>query len=435
MKTVVTLALLLLAIPLASAQSVKVTMNPQTLLPNDVAECRLVVSFPQPTYVSGITLYHPSCLEVKPDSVSSVGLVQNYELLFTIKAERSGIFVVDAVIDTPNGSIRQPFVVRVLGEEPRIVLDRTVLTLNEVNYVGFSISTPLDISNVVVIPLFDANPKVIFVRDGRGYFRFEPKKPEPLKFKIEFYNGENYHEVVQTVNVEYVKSRGVLINATPEYSVSLLGDLVKIYVRITNLRQDDIYSVKVRLIGENYSKVAEIPVMKSGESKLLTFDWSSKSPGKKNLTVRVSYLDYFNVEHEEEAGISVCVLSEKAVQFSGVEVESRPNGITVSGDVCNNGRNRVYNVMVSANGKSYYIGTLDPSDFDSFEIVIPANVSKIKLSVTWSNGIGETFENSMVVEAPMTQIRAESGSPIPIVLSVVTLIFVLAIIVVVWRRR
>ncbi len=438
MKLTVAIAVILLTIPLASAQVVKVEMNPQTLLPNDVADCKLIISLPQLTYISGISFYHPSALEIKPDSVSSIGWVQSYVLPFTIKAEKSGIYTVNVIINTMNGSIKQTFVVRVESKMPEIVLDRTMFTLNEVNEVGFSISSPLQISNVIVIPMFDANPKVIYVRNGRGYFKFEPKKPEPLRFKIEFYNGKNYHEIVQTVKVEYRKSKGVLINATPEYPIALIGDVIGIDVRISNLRQDNIYSVKVNVSNGSFSvKSVEIPMIKAGETKVVKFKWCSRSAGIKNVTIEVTYLDEFNNKHSERKIVTIKVLNETTLQFSDIEIERSLNGLTITGDVCNNGRSKIYNILVSANGKTYYIDYLDPSDFDSFEITIPANVSKVQLKATWTNEIGEKFEKSFEVKVSNveTNVKKGGGGILPLTISLITLVAILILVFIAWKKR
>ncbi len=432
MKYIAALLVLLLLIPVASAQVLSVEMNPKTLLPNDVADCKLVISFPQRTYVEGITFYHPPSIEVKPESVSGVGWVQSYELPFTIKAKESGIFVVDVVVNTLNGSIKQAFTVRVIGEMPRIILDRTTFYLNEVNEVGFTISTPLDISDVVVVPLFDANPNVIRVENMRGSFEFLPKKPMPLKFRIDFYNGKNYHEVVRTVAVKYEKSRGVLINATPEYSNALIGDVVKIFVRISNLRHDDVFNVRLKVSG---AKSVVIPMLRAGESKNFEFEWSADSAGKKSIEVSISYLDDFNDKYYERTFVNVNVSNETALTFSGVNVERTANGVTVSGDVCNNGRSKVYNVIVYANGKSYYIGTIDPSDFDSFEITLQ-NATTIHLKAVWTNDVGKTFEIAKDLKAPILKFESEKkGGVLPMLLAIGTLVFVLSIAFLAWRRR
>ncbi len=438
MKLIVVTAVILLTIPLASAQVVKVEINPSTLLPNDVADCKLIVSLPQLTYVSGITFYHPSEIEVQPDSISNVGWIQSYELPFTVKAKKSGTYIVEVIVNTMNGSIRQAFVVRVESRMPKIVLDKTTFTLNEVNEVGFTVSSPLDISNVIVVPLFDANPNVIYVKEGRGNFKFEPRNPKPLKFKIEFYNGKNYHEVVQTINVEYRKSKGVLINVTPEYPIALIGDVMSIDVQISNLRQDKIYSVKINACdGEFSMRSMKIPIILAGETKVVRFKWCPKSAGVENLTIDITFLDEFNNEYSEQKTVKVEVLNKTTLQFSGVEIERKVGGITITGDICNNGRSKAYNIFISANGKTYYIDYLDPSDFDSFEIVVPSNVSKIELKVAWTNEIGERFEKIVELTVPKgkTMSHEERYDLLPLIVSVVTLIVVLIMVISAWKRR
>ncbi len=438
MKLIVAMAVILLTIPLASAQVVKVDIYPSTLLPNDVADCKLTISLPQPTYVSGITFYHPSSIEIQPDSISSVGLIQSYELPFTIKAKESGTFTVEVIINTVNGSIRQAFVVRVEDRMPQIVLDRTTFTLDEVNEVGFTISSPLDISNVIVIPLFDANPKVIYVKDGTGSFKFEPKKPMPLKFKIEFYNGRNYHEVIQTINAEYRKSKGVLINVTPEYPIALIGDVIGVDVQISNLRQDPIYSVKINACDGEFSvKSMEIPIISAGDTKVVKLKWCPKSAGTENLTICVTFLDEFNNEYSERKTVNVRVLNETTLQFSGIEIERSIGGITITGDICNNGRSKAYNILISANGKTYYLDYLDPSDFDSFELVVPSNLTKIELKVAWTNEIGERFEKMVELSVPKGKIvtQEERHDILPLAIAISTLFVVLIVVVLAWKRR
>jgi len=407
-----------------SAQSVSVSLSPSVLFPHDIANGLLTISSPTPIRITGITFY-PSGVEVVPKSVSNVGYVTSYELPFKVIADGEGIHTVKVVISTTNGSITQEFVVRVIGEMPKIVLDRSLLRLNEVNTITFRISTPVQISNVVVIPLFNAEPKRIFVVNGVGTLRFEPKRPIPLKFEIEFYNGDNYHEVTETVPVSYIESKGVVLNATPEYTTVLKGDVIKVTVQISNLREDDVYSLKLKAKGDVSPKSVEIPMLNAGETKEITLLWCPEG----RLKLYLSYEDAFGYRFNTSATVEVKVLNESAVQLSGLSVQ---NG-EISGDVCNNGRSKVYNVMVFAGNGSYYIGTIDPSDFDSFELKVP-NSQKVTVKVVWSNELGQTFSIERVVEMP-APVRHESSSPLPLAIALATLVLVVVIIFLAWRRR
>ncbi len=429
MRVLIPLILLLLITP-ASAQVFSVVMKPSVLFPKDTANCKLILNLPRPLYVSEIAFYHPPSITVKPDVVSNVGYVQFYELPFVVKAERPGVYMIKAVVMTTNGSLCYVFNVDVEGHMPEIVLDRTTFVLDEVNDVTFTLNSPVTVSNVVVIPLFNANPKVIRVENGVGSFRFEPKKEMPLKFKIEFYNGRNFHEYVQTIRVEYRKSRGVLINATTAYRTVLKGDVLRITVTVSNLRQDYIYSVKVSV--GNVSK--PIPLLAPGESKTLTFRLCPMKPGIMRIPVRVKYVDGFNNVYFENSSVSVDVLNESTVQISGLTVKPSGAFVDISGDVCNNGRTRVYNVIVRANGKSYYIDYLDPSDFETFELTVPAT-KVVYLSVSWMNELGIKLEKCRIVRVPRVVNKKKGTGFAPMAIAAITLIAVLIIIGVSLKRR
>ncbi len=439
-KKILPIMFFLLVVQTTSAQVVKVEVSPQILLPNDVADCKLTFTAQENTYVSGITVFHPSEVQVNPSSISGVGWLsagQSYEFPFTIKAEKSGIYTLTIYVNTLNGTIKQSLTVRVVNEMPEIVLDKTVLTLNEVNTIRFTITSPLSVSNVVVEPLFNANPKVIYVQNGEGSFKFEPTKPEPLKFKICFYNGNNYHEVVRTVDVTYIESKGVLINVTPRYHLALRGDVVPINVEVANLRGDTIYSVNVTC---NISKnKAQIPVIKPGEVAKTEFDFSSNESGVKKILIEVSYRDELNNFYRERKVVTIKVLNETTLQLSGVEVKRSLEGVTITGDVSNNGRTKAYNVLVKATTsgvtKTYYMDSLDPSDFDTFEFTFANCSNTIIVSVKWTNEIGEVLETSKVFKVPKVQVSKSGQDLLSIGVSLAVLILVVTLIVLAWKRR
>ena len=440
LKKCLTILLLLIIVQTVSAQIVKVEIDPQTLLPNDVAECKLTFTAQENTYISGITIHSPSEVQVIPSSISGIGWLSagsSYEFPFTIKAKESGIYTLTVYINTLNGTIKQSITIRVLDQMPDIILDKTVLTLNEVNTVQFTVTSPLNIQNVVVQPLFEADPQIIFVQDGKGSFKFEPTKPQPLKFKISFYNGRNYHEVVRTVDVSYVESRGVLLNVTSKYPVALIGDVIPIEVDVTNLRCDDIYSINV---ASNFSKKQfQIPSLKPGETANIEFDFCSKTHGIKDVQITVTYKDEFNNIHRKLRSVEIKVLNETTLQFSGIDVKVDTTGLTVTGDVCNNGRSKAYNVYVVAesNGivKTYYIDSLEPSDFDTFEFTFANYSNPIVLKVKWNNELGYSFEIEKVVEVPNQKFVEKGTDNTGIIVSFTVLAFVVILILLAWKRR
>jgi len=436
---------IILFIQVCSAQIVRVEMSPSILLPDDIANCKLVIEVTKETYIEGITFYPPHGLEVKPSSVSGIGLLSpstSYELHFTIKARESGIHILPIYIRTSNGTVKYYTVVRVEDEMPKVVLDKTTLILNEVNEVGFTISSPIKINNVIVKPLFNANPRIVFIENNRGSLKFEPTKPMKLRFELEFYNGQNHHRVLQEVEVNYIESKGVAINVSPSYSSALIGDVIPVDLEVVNLRGDDIYSVEIGIrvnVSDLISKEKiSIPTLKSGGSKLVRFGFCSRDAGYKEIKIDVKYVDELNVEHTEQAVLKLRILNQTALQFSGIEVERRINGLTVVGDICNLGRTKAYNVMIAAIGdgveKTYYIEYLDPSDFDSFEINLPS-VEHLKLIAKWNNELGEEFEIHKDVEIPKVKFEKSQSSSLPLLVSILALVSVLILIVFILRRR
>lgn len=136
------------------------------------------------------------------------------------------------------------------------------------------------------------------------------------------------------------------------------------------------------------------------------------------------------------------MLSETALQFSGIDVKTDLEGLTVTGDVSNNGRSKVYNIFVTAltanQVKTYYIDSIDSSDFDTFEFTFTNYSNKVTLKVKWTNEIGEVFETTKMVTIPSHEIQIESVSGVDYVTvgtTLTVLIFVVLLIVLAWKRR
>jgi len=404
---------------IAQAQ-ITIECTPSTLFPNDVADCKLKITFPRETYVSSFSFSND--VDVMPKSISGVGWVSSYELPFNLKAGKPGIHTIDVYINTLNGTIKQTFNVVVVGDMPRIILNKTTLYLNEVNTLSFKVVSPFEISNVIVKPLFPSDPQTIYGMEGS--FKFIPKE-KPLRFEISFYNGRNSHTVIQSVDVSYKESKGVILNLTPRYSVSLIGDVVSIPVEISNLRTDLIYNVTVKSNAE--PSIVTIPYLNSGESRCFDLKFSSNESGLRFVNVTVKYFDEFNNPYILNSQTSILFLDEYALQFSGVDVRSGVE-VEVGGDVCNNGRTKVYNIYVIAEAdgtiKNYYIDSLEPSDFDSFEFTFK-NASFVRLKVKWNNELGEVFEIEKILSVQPVVESEEGGDyiiPIAVLIGVVVLI-------------
>lgn len=438
MKKLLLVLLLLLSIHPASAHVVaSVELTPSTLLPGDTANGKLTITNKGTAdiRVTGITFF--SDLKVVPASISRIGYIPpqgTYELPFKVKADKPGLYKIEAHIYTTNGTLNQLILVDVRDTMPEIIL-KSAIVLNEVNNVPFIISDPIGVSNVKVEALFDAEPRII--TDKKGSFTYYASEKRDLSFKISFYNGENYHEIVQTITPEYRESRGVHVNVSLPYDTIPLKDIIPVNVEITNLRADAIYSIEVTAKSSNFTRTAQIPSLNSMESKTLSILCPAETPGKQNITIHITYRDALNNEYSTEKYISAHILEEKAVTVSNLEVKW-DNGLRISGDVSNNGWSRVYNVLLTLQvgkaAKTYYLGTIDPSDFDTFEFTAE-NVSSATLVVTWNNELGHKVEEVIPVDVPQKPEFKAEPSPMILVVSAVAFIAIIIISALAWMRR
>lgn len=410
----------------------EIEITPSILLPGDVADCKITLTAMKDCKIT-VTFFTPLGIEVEPSSVyiGHLPAGASYTLPFTLKAKESGIYIVNIYIYTLNKTIKQVMVVRVEDIYPKIVLHETTFTLNEVNKVEFSISSPIDLSNIVVKPLFDADPKVIYVKDGKGSFKFCPTKQQNLSFEIEFYNGKNYHRIIQTVHPQYKESKGLVFDINT-YPTALLYDAIPLTINLTNLRNDVIYSIKITLKSNGIfsNDYLEIPILKSMESKSFKILYTPTKAGKDVIEVELEYSDELNNVYKVKKNVTIEVSHEYALTLGNINIDVRG----VSGEICNLGRGKVYNVMVQLGEYKYYIGTIDSQDFDTFELPY-ANVSVIKVS--WNNEIGEKFEVSFPIKVQYSyEVKKEEreASQIPLIIAVVVLIAVVVIIIKVLKR-
>lgn len=419
-----------------------VEINPQTLLVGDTAECKLTVYNPnlQSVKVSSVQFDVPSGLSVKPSSFVNIGYIakqSTYDLLFYIEAKKAGIHTIEAEIYAENGSITQRINVVVEDRLPKVTIN-TPVKLNEVNTVEIEITTPFKITRVTVEPLFDAEQKYMFFDEveysAKSAIKFYGKKQE-YKFRISFYNGKNYHSFVQEIQPKFVESKGLFVNITVPYATVYLYDVTPISVEISNLRSDEIYEV---LISTNSTKgefsdyVKEISKLEPSETKTVVFYYSPTKSGVDKINFNITYKDEMSNVYRFTDCRSIDVLDQPSISISNVEVETK-NGITISGDISNNGRSEVLNVYASAdfngNIKDYFVGNIDPSDFQSFSIPVSGNGSKAVIKVSWTNKIGKNFEIAREVKVERNVVvKSKIPMWIPLVAVIIVGVFVVVAI-------
>ena len=128
-------------------------------------------------------------------------------------------------------------------------------------------------------------------------------------------------------------------------------------------------------------------------------------------------MDEINQRHRVVKNIHVYVLNELTLSLSDLEIE---NG-RISGEIINRGMSKAYNVLVASGNKSYYIGTINPSDFDSFELE-----GNSTLTVSWNNELGELIKITRSIPYPEPEPKQKKASIgysvlLPIIAIVVTI--------------
>ncbi len=418
--------------------TLSVTLNPSTPLPGDIVKGELTIKTGlTPETISGVTFYSP--LPVEPQSVSGIGSIpanSYYTLPFTLKAISPGTYVVKIYVSTTNGTVVQSFNVNVASAKPEVVISEPI-TLGEVNSVHFVLYNPINAYGVRVTPLFKAYPSTIYVVNNEGSFRFYPTKSMPLKFRIEFYDGfaTNYHSYVQTVYPSYRNSSGVSVNVSTPHSTYMLFDVIPLSISITNLRTDTIYDLSVKVSTRGFEKTETLPYLNPSTTEKVVVNCPASKAGNETARVLIKYRDYLGNHYETEKVVTFKVLPSEVVSISDVSVERSGSGFEITGDISNSGWSKVYGVTVTAssNGKnvSYFVGTIDPSDYDTFDIVA-SNATKI--IVTWQDIIGETHSVSETLHLVRQPVKVKESNA-PLLVSAIGAVVIFAIVLVAVLRR
>lgn len=444
------IALILFAIlPVSSAKvTVSISHTPSTILPGDEVEYTMIITnYGQEVKINSIRLVAEG-VKVEPASFSNVGTIaahSSIQVQFVVKTKNEGIHTIEIYIFTANETVKRLILVNVENKLPDLILTSS-LNINEVNTVSFFLTNPIgSINSVTVEALFDAEPKIIYLGDltssGRGTFRYLPRSEDELSFKISFYNGMNRHELVKTVKPEYRQSRGIIVNVSVPYSSISVLDVIPVEVTVSNLRNDTIYSLKVKasLSGAEEEKSEEIGFLRSLTSSKASFKFSPDTPGKNKIIVRVSYEDSLNNRYSAEKDVEIMVFDEKAISVTNIETEKSFEEITITGDVSNSGRSTAYNVLLTMQLgdkiKTFYIGSIDSSDFDSFEFTFKnANESRAVLTVSWNNELGDKVEITKEIQiSEEIHGEIEEGSNLLLVGSAIAAV-IIAIVAIIWIK-
>ncbi len=406
-----------------SASIQNLNVYPQKLFVGDYAVVSMTIYNPTDKIVdiNSIGIYGEGIIS-ESLSLGYVPPKSTHTLSFSIRAVESGVHNVELVLYTRDSSIRSFFTIFVEDRMPEIYF-KGMVRLGEINNLSIVISSPVEIENVVIVPLFESLPEKVVLKSLYGTaeipLRFYGREGS-YQFRVSFYSGNNYHSYLAEINPRTEPARGLAVNFSIPFTAVSLYDVVGIDLEITNLMSDSLSSVKLKASANNgrvLLSASEIPQIAAGERKNVKLLYSPERAGDDKITLEIRYRDCLGREGAIEREIGIKVNNETAVNIVGVEISTKriattttaaggfPAGrtatttttsvmeITVSGEVVNRGFGQARSVIVYLDfgnkTEEFFIGTISPSDSDSFSIPATGVERNVRVIVEWTNELGE----------------------------------------------
>lgn len=427
----------------ALALSISYEITPEIVLPNGYADCVITLKAGSNAIEINSISFLSGTIEFEPSHIQHVGNLSPggvYTVKVSMKSSTVGRQNGQILVSTSEGTFSQNIELVVDDRFPEISL-ASPLYRGEVNYAKILISTPILLKNLRIEALFNSSPKVFFVGNlvGATDFQFRlGEEQEYLKFKISFYNGRSYHELEKTIKVDYLHSKGLVMNLQSSKDILFIGEAVNLSVEITNLRSDDIYNVELQLKGNGkFSRnVEKIDKISAGSKKDLNFIFSPRESGIVEISAKIAYEDFFGAKYEKLENLTLTVLDSYVLQIINPRIVSEIGKTKISGEVVNYGHRIAINTKVSAfcygERADYYIGEIDAKDYETFDLEI--SCGNVTLLLTWWNDAGDSFSVSEKLE--LEKLEQREANPLPFYIGAVTSALVIAFVVyVVYRTR
>ncbi|MEM2726794.1 MAG: hypothetical protein QXV61_00860 [Archaeoglobaceae archaeon] len=433
----------LLLIP-AYALTISYEITPEIVLPNGYADCVITLrnTGATPIDINSIS-FVSGTIEFEPSYIQHVGNLSPggfYTLKVSMKSSKVGRQNAQMVVSTSDGSFSQSIELVVDDRFPEISL-ASPLYRGEVNYAKLLVSTPILLKNLRIEALFNSTPRTFFAGDlvGSTDFQFRlGEELESLNFKISFYNGRSYHEIEKTIKVEYLPSKGLVMNLQPSKDILFIGEAVNLSIEITNLRSDEIYNAELQLSGNGKfsQNSARIDKISAGAKKDLNFIFSPRESGVATITAKITYEDFFGAKYEKIENLNLSVLESYVLQI--INIQKVPNVVKtkISGEVVNYGHRSALNTKVSAfcdgDRADYYIGEIDAKDYETFDLEV--SCTNATLLLTWWNDAGDSFSISERLE--LEKLEQREANPMPLYIGAVASALVIAFVLyIVYRAR
>ena len=450
------LALLFILLAMNTGIAAEVTsVHPSHPFPGDRigVEITLINPGSEPLKIDEINAYGNG-LKVLTPSMKNPGTVPpdgtlNFNLIF--QAEGEGLYTPLILIKSGDTTIRLQPQISVDSTPPGIIISDPV-RIGEMNNVTFTIFNPRAgaLNNVMVeISGDDAivSSHSFYIGDIQAYssvslpFMCYFSHPGNLTFRIKFYSDGTERRILLHPEIKFVESRGVRIDVTKKLKLEKY-DSGRLNVSITNLRGDRIFNISLGIEGDVDHVDQYIPLLEPSETRSVTLDFVPYRSGNYTINVLYSYEDLSGLIRRGKIPVKLSVTESPVIGLSGIEVKVEKDGIRILGDVINTGHSTISGVTVEGmygeKNKSYFLGKIDPSDFNSFELLFPKdNSTEIQLVIKFIDSLGRirTVSHTIEVSVPSHQINEKRLTTTYLVVGVISAIFVALAVGLSWRRR
>jgi len=265
------------------------------------------------TYASDRTYFPEVCIEVKKG--------ENVRFPIPVKVDSSGVKIsADAPSSIAVGEITTVGLTVLNTRQNKIEAVRLVPMTKGVKFSPSEFPIGTITPDELVNASFD-----IAIGD---YFGGSEKETE-LEFKVEYKNGDNYHESYCKIPVEVVDGYGVRLIASKFPSSIIIGEMAEIELDTVNTRSDEVKSaIVVPLTEELLYQPSEYYIgnMRPGDlyTAQFTIDTSNMKTGVNNLDFKVRYKDANGYQESD-----VCTLTLNAVAMEAANTNTASSGESI----------------------------------------------------------------------------------------------------------
>ncbi|XRO75715.1 COG1361 S-layer family protein [Methanocaldococcus sp. 28A] len=270
-----------------------------------------------------------------------------------------------------------------------------------------------------------------------------------LTQKSETINGDSKTETLTYQNKNIVENIGILtFNVFPNELVSInmnnpiitVGKIENLTISIKNNYKDSLFIVQISkyFIGNNQKTV----FIKKGETKNLTFQIKVDKEG----IIQIPVVIYFD-NNQIEKNLTINVIGKADLVLSGIDVENSFDDVKITGDIDNIGTGKAKSVLISIEKtnniipkkpyENYFVGTLNPDDYGSFELHCQINgtVNEIPIKITYrdENNNLITIHKTIKINRELISLKNENSGGINYLVIGIAIIFVIGVVYLIYR--